>query len=242
MTPNQLRDMGKFCLFSNGYSSEFAAEEALQKAIKDGRWRVGPQVLLLVAQFFLPPWFDRFFDVDTFQPVWMQGVKTDCQVCGRRNAEIKDGPWRYVRQVRKECFYPGDRQVGGSCSERCSWWAAEYCAGYEEHMPFWAKQYTLTQVDHYALVTAIASSDDTPDVVHLELGYSMRIKPEMGYAIPVTWFVKSQGYDLSGLLKARGVFRCWCKLWDDLDRMAYEERVKRGEEAERATRRIRGRE
>ena len=64
----------------------------------------------------------------------------------------------------------------------------------------------------------------------------------MGYAIPVTWFVKSQGYDLSGLLKARGVFRCWYKFWDDLDRMAYEERVQREEGAERAIRQVRWRE
>ena len=55
LTPNQLRDMGKLCPFPNGYSSEFAAGEALRNAVKDGLGRVGPQVLLLVAEFFLPP-------------------------------------------------------------------------------------------------------------------------------------------------------------------------------------------
>ena len=94
--------MVKLCPFTNGYSSEFVARKALRNAMKDGLGRVGPQVLLLVAQFILPPWFDRFFDTETYQPVWMQGVTMDCQVCGQRNAEIKDGPWRYVRQVRQE--------------------------------------------------------------------------------------------------------------------------------------------
>ena len=51
LTPNRLRDMGKLCPFPNGYSSEFAAGEALRNAVKDGLGRVGPQVLLLVAEF-----------------------------------------------------------------------------------------------------------------------------------------------------------------------------------------------
>ena len=107
-----------------GYTDEYTAGEALRNAIKDGLWRVGPQIQLLVAEFILPPWFARFFDRDAYQPLWMQGIRSDCCVCGRKNAAVRDSSGRLVREAFRESFYPGNREVGGACSERCTWWDA----------------------------------------------------------------------------------------------------------------------
>ena len=45
------------------------------------------------------------------------------------------------------------------------------------------------------------------------------------------WFVKSQEYDLSGLMKAQGVYWCWYKVWGDLEQA---EKNKKAKEAVRA--------
>ena len=100
-------------------------------------------------------------------------------MCGWKNAAVRDSRGWLVREAYRENFYPGNREVGGACSEWCTWWDAAYFSSYEEYMPFWAKQYTMTRADHYAFVTALALPYGLRGVVHLELGYNLRIGNEL---------------------------------------------------------------
>ena len=188
----------------NGYSGYHSAGEALRNAIKDGLWRCGPQVHLLVSEFILPPWFDRFMACETIshKPVWNQVTQGACIVCGKITAAIHmfgDSPGEVL--VKQESFYTGEPLEGASCSERCSAWADWYRL-WDDQVPFWALQYAMTEVDRYAIVSAMASQFGTKAIVHLQMGYNFVMSQKLAESIPFFEIVEGENHDLKNFLRA----------------------------------------
>ena len=114
-------------------------------------------------------------------------------------------------------FWTDDLIMRGTCSQRCAKWA-DWESADSDGIPFWASRHCFMQTDRYALVTAMARGYGKKTVVHLRMGYNLRMCQRMAKILPFKELLgDGETKNLDEFFRANREFPCCFDVWTMAD-------------------------